>query len=331
MMKKMTLFATILAFIVVVLGAYTRLKDAGLGCPDWPGCYGQVIAPSTPDEIQSLEANWQQTVEPHKAWIEMIHRYAASTLGFIILCFALRALFKRVPNQPVFHPLILLCMVIFQGLLGMWTVTLKLYPVVVMAHLMGGLTILATLWWYHLRFQPASPLVINSKSLGFWASLGLMAVIAQLVLGGWVSANYAAVVCPDFPQCQGKFWPEMDFRAAFQFASVGIFDSPGVPLENTARVTIQMAHRLGALVVTGLVGILISLLLGQQTRSLKSIGRGLGGVLVLQLGLGITNVLAGLPLAVAVLHNAVAALLLLKLVKLNVILSRRHVVYERGF
>lgn len=282
-LQNFTLFVAGLAFFVVILGAYTRLKDAGLGCPDWPGCYGKLIAP--PDE---------------KAWIEMIHRYVASSLGLLIVMLAIWR-FNLVS-------MLLVALVIFQGLLGMWTVTLGLYPVVVMGHLLGGFALLTSLWLYYLKLKPQPS--INIPFMKEWAWLGLIVTTIQVGLGGWTSANYAALVCADFPSCQGNIWPHMDVINAFDLTGAGIFNSPGTPLENTARVTIQMAHRIGAAITLFVLGIVGFKLIKHRV----SLGLVLIGLLLIQIGLGITNVLAALPLPISLMHNLVAALLLLTIV-----------------
>lgn len=282
-LRNFTLIVSGLAFFVVLLGAYTRLKDAGLGCPDWPGCYGKLIAP--PDE---------------KAWIEMIHRYVASSLGLLIVMLAIWR-FNLIST-------FLVALVIFQGMLGMWTVTLGLYPVVVMGHLLGGFALLATLWLYYLNLSPQQPIYVPTIKL--WAWLGLIVTIIQIALGGWTSANYAALVCADFPSCQGNIWPHMDVVNAFDLTGAGIFDSPGTPLENTARVTIQMFHRIGAVFTLVILSIVGAKLIGKKF----FIGFVLLALLTLQLALGITNVLAALPLPISLMHNLVAALLLLTIV-----------------
>lgn len=282
-LRNFTLLVASLAFFVVILGAYTRLKDAGLGCPDWPGCYGRLIAP--PEE---------------KAWIEMIHRYVASTLGLFIVILA----FWRFNLISLF----LVALVVFQGMLGMWTVTLGLYPVIVMGHLLGGFALLATLWLYYLTLSYQAPIKI--PRIKAWAWLGLTITTIQVALGGWTSANYAALVCADFPSCQGNIWPAMDVLTAFDLTAAGIFDSPGVPLENTARVTIQMAHRIGAACTLIVLGILSIKLISQKFK----LGSLMLGLLLVQIGLGITNVLAALPLPISLMHNLVSALLLLTIV-----------------
>jgi cytochrome c oxidase assembly protein subunit 15 len=199
--KNVAAFATLLTFVVIVLGAYTRLADAGLGCPDWPGCYGKLIVPNT--NSLPLDAN------ATKAWIEMTHRYVAGFLGLIILALAVWAIAnRRSKTQPLVLPIFLVILLGFQALLGMWTVTLKLYPIIVLAHLLGGLTTLAGLLYLTLMLRNTSfsPLNKNSvqasqlfKALAF---LALVALVLQIALGGWTSANYAALVCPGFPYCQ---------------------------------------------------------------------------------------------------------------------------------
>lgn len=284
-----------LAGVVLVLGAYTRLKDAGLGCPDWPGCYGQLIAPAEP-----------------KAWIEMIHRYVAGSLGILIFALNIKAWRLSRPLPGIrFLCLGLLGLVIFQALLGMWTVTLGLYPVVVMGHLLGGFAILALLWLLHLTISYNSINLHANKNFTILAYSCFILLILQIALGGWTSANYAALVCADFPSCQGSLWPPMDWRSAFNLGAVGIFDSPGTPLENTARVTIQMFHRIGALLTTVFLSGVSYYLIKNRSSTAHKLGLALITLLGVQILLGITNVLAGLPLAVSLLHHAVAALLLL--------------------
>ncbi len=304
----------LLALCVVLLGAYVRLNDAGLGCPDWPGCYGRLVAPEHPAEVAPPYQG--QVPEPHKAWKEMVHRYFAGTLGLLILLLAILAWRRRrVPGQPVVLPLLLVALVVFQALLGMWTVTLQLKPVVVMAHLLGGMTTLAGLWWLVLRsirWRAGQPR--ESWAWRVFVLLGLLLVVAQIALGGWTSANYAALACPDFPTCQGGWWPHMDFREAFVlWRGTGINYEFGV-LDNPARTAIHMTHRLGALTVALYVGLLAFFLL--RVANAARVRRAAALVALLlgaQLSLGISNVVFHLPLAVAVAHNGGAALLLLAL------------------
>ncbi len=309
-----------LALIVVVVGAWVRLTDAGLGCPDWPGCYGQLLVPSDAQAVEQAGRNFERPLEPGKAWREMIHRYIASTLGLICLAVgALAWLNRRDPEQPRLLPAILVVLVIFQGLLGMWTVTLLLKPVIVMGHLLGGLATLGVLFWLS-RWRPARlPAGPGLKAL---AAAALAGLLLQIALGGWTSANYAALACPDFPTCQTQWWPEMmDFSEGFVlWRGIGI-DYEGGVLDNPARVAIHFTHRLGAVLATVLLTVLGALLLGRGDGARA--GLAILGTLFTQLVLGACIVLFGVPLAVAAAHNGVAALLLLSVLNANQRIWRR--------
>jgi len=322
---KVALATTFLALVVVVLGAYVRLSHAGLGCPDWPGCYGHIGAPEAEHLVERAnEAYPERPVEAAKAWKEMVHRYFAGTLGLLILGLAIAAWRRRgVPGQPVALPSFLVLLVIFQALLGMWTVTLLLYPAVVTSHLIFGFTTLALLWWLSSRGlrlygDGAAP---GDGWLRPLALIGLLLVAVQIFLGGWTSSNYAAMACPDFPTCHGVWWPPMDFAEGFSvFHEVGI-DYEGGVLDGPARTAIHMAHRIGALVVFFLLTDIALLVLIKAT---TPVARGTAavvlGLLGLQLGLGISNVVLSLPLFVAVAHNGVGALLLLSVLSMNLAL-----------
>ena len=296
-----------LAAVVVVLGAYTRLVDAGLGCPDWPGCYGMILVPETAAEIARAEAAFPDApVEADKAWPEMIHRYAAALLGLVVLVLAVIAVRERLPWK---LPVALLALVIVQGAFGAWTVTLKLWPQVVTTHLLGGFATLALLWvwWLLLRSPPWQA----EQSLRGLSMTTLAVVVIQVALGGWLTANYAALACPDFPACHGVWIPDMDFAAGFDiFQGVGPNYLGGL-MSSDARVAIHVVHRIGAVAVLLVAGWL-AFRLGR-----RPLGWVLGGVLAVQLALGIANVIFALPLAVAVLHNAGAAALLLVVVTVN--------------
>lgn len=314
-MYRLAMFATLLAFCVVILGAYTRLTDAGLGCPDWPGCYGQLTVPKT-------TANATQIIDATKAWTEMTHRYVAGLLGMVIFALSVLAIRnRRYPEQPLMLPIVLVIMVVFQALLGMWTVTLKLFPLVVVAHLMGGLTTLSLLWWLTLRLKPVQIThheIDKLYSLRIWAIVGIVFLGIQLFLGGWTSANYAALVCVDFPYCQGQLLPQLNFFKAFDLTHAGVVGSLGEPLDNTARVTIHMVHRIGALITALVIGWLAFQVFARaRCLAIRIVSVAIAVLLTIQILLGVTNVLALLPLPVAIAHNAVAALLLLALVTLN--------------
>lgn len=310
--------AVLLALIVVILGAYTRLSDAGLGCPDWPGCYGHI---GVPDQL--TDSTFERPLEKGKAWKEMIHRYVAGTLGIVILLIVFLVVRKKtLVHQSKALPIVLLLTVTFQALLGMWTVTLLLSPVIVSAHLIGGFTTLALLWWLLLNQTSGQHTTYPhhgvNKGMKAVALLGLLLLIAQIILGGWTSTNYAALACgSDFPTCAGQWWPKMDFVNGFNVShNSGTNYEFGI-LENPARTAIQVTHRIGALIV-------FTFLLGLSIALLKfSLGRHKGWALLLlfflftQVTLGILNVTLGLPISVAVAHNLVAVLLLLTLLAIN--------------
>lgn len=322
--RRIALVATTLALFVVVLGAYVRLSDAGLGCPDWPGCYGHLTVPEAADHVDTANAAFpDRPVEAAKAWKEMVHRYFASTLGLLIVILAVLAWrSKRISNQQVKLPIFLVALVIFQGMLGMWTVTIKLNPTIVMLHLIGGMTTLSLLWWMSLRqskmFFPHSSYPTQLKPFTGLAVIGLIIVAFQIMLGGWTSSNYAALVCSDFPTCQGFIIPPMDFKEAFNLWRGTEINFEGGVLDNAARVTIHFVHRVGALITFLFIGWLsLKLIFGSDVNRLQSLGRMLLFVLLAQVSLGIINVLYSLPLFIAVAHNGVGALLLLTMVTLN--------------
>jgi cytochrome c oxidase assembly protein subunit 15 len=314
--------ALCVTLVVVVLGAFVRLSDAGLGCPDWPGCYGHVLGvPLTLTEVdRANEAFPDRPVETSKAIKEVVHRYFAGSLGLLILVLAIIAVRdRRRSQQPLMLPLALLLLVTFQALLGMWTVTLQLKPVVVLAHLLGGFATLALLWWLFLSGSGWAQRCLGAGStryLGF-ALVGTLILVCQIALGGWTSANYAAVACPDFPTCQSQWWPEMDFSEGFVlWQSLGIDDEFGV-LDNPARTAIHVTHRIGALVTAIYLGALGStLLLKARSAAVRAFSAAVLVLTALQVALGISNVAFGLPLSVAAAHNATAALLLLAMLAL---------------
>jgi cytochrome c oxidase assembly protein subunit 15 len=316
-----------------------RLSDAGLGCPDWPGCYGHI----TPAGAQAANAGTAAApLHVGKAWREMIHRYAASTLGLLILAIAVLALrWRNQPGVPLAQPLLLVLLVIFQGLLGMWTVTLLVTPLIVSLHLVFGLSTLSLLWWLWLtlRRRSSNPWSGTVSALGGGSTaallrpappglrrLALIALIAlsvQIVLGGWTSTNYAATACPDFPKCQASWWPDADFHDAFvPWRGLGVNYEGGV-LPLSARVAIHFTHRLGAIVAT-----LCLLLAALRTLWMRTEGNSriaallVLGALALQLTIGISMVVRGFPLWLATAHNAGAALLLLSTLALNRALRR---------
>lgn len=341
-LHRLSLFTLLLAFCVIVLGAYTRLSDAGLGCPDWPGCYGQFTAPTTTQEIQAANHAFPQApVHISKAQTEMTHRYFAESLGCLIIIFALFAYLKRKElTLPRYLAPFLVALVLFQGLLGMWTVTLKLLPLVVMAHLLGGFGTLSLLWLAWLYLQHAKhPLLWRYPACNLlkkFALITLLIICLQIALGGWTSTNYAALVCPDFPLCQGKWWPTpFNFAHAFNLLGGIKLANPLAYMGISEKTLIHISHRLGAL-ISLLAGSTTALLLWLEAKRhnlatkivLRRFSLALFFILLVQISLGIANVMLSLPLSIAVLHNATAAILLLCLIALNFTLSHARIGHD---
>lgn len=323
--RNLILVALILTLGVVSLGAYVRLSDAGLGCPDWPGCYGSLTPHHAADAINAeLAERPHGSVSHAKAWKEMVHRYAAGTLGLLVLGLAVLGWRgRRETSGGAGLPLLLLGLIVFQALLGMWTVTQLLKPLVVSAHLLGGMATLSLLLWLWLRErgQASHAYFARVDHLRAGAAFGLVLVVTQIALGGWVSSNYAALACTDFPLCQGAWMPPMDFEHSFTVHRELGETAAGDLLPLTALTAIHWVHRAMALIVTFYLGWLMLQLL--RTPGYAGMGVAIGGLVALQVVLGIGNVLLSLPLAVAVAHNTVAALLLASLVWLNYRVRRR--------
>lgn len=303
----------LLALIVIVLGAYTRLSDAGLGCPDWPGCYGRMLVPAETAGIAAANSLYpDRPLEHGKAWKEMVHRYAAGALGLLILAMSVIAWKRRrLPDQPLWLPLGLLALVIFQALLGMWTVTLLLKPIIVMGHLLGGMTILLLLVWLLLSQLYKGGNTGAGRGRMFPLALAALAIIyLQISLGGWTSANYAALVCPDLPTCQGEWWPDMDFGEAYvPWRGLGTDYEFGV-LHTDARTAIHVSHRIGAVLTLLAVGAISFAAMRDESARVRKAAYALLSLLLIQFSLGIANILLVVPIGVAVAHNGVAALLL---------------------
>ena len=354
--------AVLLATCVIVFGAYVRLSNAGLSCPDWPTCYGKAAWPTHADQVADHAAVAIRPVEPSKAWREQFHRMIAGLLGVLVLSLALLATRRRprgwlqvvgaafavalaiplymrgmhgaasalaVVGEALLLAGVLrwsnvdlarastlnLAVIIFQALLGMWTVTWLLKPIVVMAHLLGGLTTFALLTWIAWRATGIPIVSGDARRLRALLGVGLALLAVQIALGGWTSANYAALACgTDFPKCAGAWWPEHDFAEAFVlWRGIGV-DYEGGILDNAARVAIQLAHRMMAVVVAGYLLFMAVRLL--RMPGLRSWGSTLALLVCAQFGLGIANVVMSLPLKLAVLHNAGAVALLFVLVTL---------------
>jgi cytochrome c oxidase assembly protein subunit 15 len=372
-LRWLALFAAVFAFGLVMFGAFVRLSNAGLSCPDWPTCYGQVTWPQHAQAVAHADATFpDRPYEAHKAWREQVHRFLAGTLGVLVLLLALIASWRRRSTLlavlvgavfaalgvglymrgehmwssalaacaialPLFAAIRLqrpgawkicvlaLAVIIFQAMLGMWTVTLLLKPVVVMGHLLGGMATFALLAYAALRFAGVAAADERHADLRRLVTIGIMLLLCQIALGGWTSANYAALACGygpgSFPQCLGQWAPPTDFHEGFVlWRGIGVNYEGGV-LDMAARSAIQIVHRLGALVVFCYLGWLS---IKVARRGLRGHGLAIALALASQVLLGISNVYFGLPLAVATAHNGVAALLLFTLLATLARTQRRH-------
>lgn len=313
LLRNLAWFAIAFCLLVVVFGAFVRLSNAGLSCPDWPTCYGKLTWPVHGHEIDAANAAFpERAVESHKAWREQVHRFLAG--GLILTTFGLTVLaWLRRRELPGIAPVLVgaSVLIVFQALLGMWTVTWKLKPIVVMAHLLGGLSTFCLLAYVALRLSLDGLGRADTRALRRMVVVGLALVALQIALGGWTSANYAALSCGmDFPTCAGQWWPATDFREAFVlWRGIGVNYEGGV-LDADARAAIQLAHRIGAVVVFGhLLGVIVA----AWRRRLGGWALALLAALSVQIVLGISNVVFGLPLPLATAHNAGAAVLLLVL------------------
>ena len=311
--KALSFLSGILGIIVVGLGAWTRLADAGLGCPDWPGCYGFATIPMNPEEIELANAKFPETpYEVAKAIPEVVHRYFAATLGFFIVCiYALTLKYKEATPNIRNLSLFLVIWVILQGAFGYLTVSLKLLPQIVTTHLMAGFLSAGLVWLLYFKSKDSSTLVreqwnflSQTKNL---LNVGLVFVAIQIFLGAWTSTNYASYSCTDFPLCQGQLLPDANFKEGFNFfQSIGPNYLGGL-LDHESRLAIHLSHRFGALVVTLYLLFLSYHFISQQKNNLAAC---LLLILTLQVLLGISNVVFALPLLVAVGHNLGGLLLI---------------------
>lgn len=315
---RLAKLAVVIAFCVIILGAWVRLSHAGLGCPDWPGCYGQLTWPEAAQEIESAnQAFPDRPFEAGKAWREMVHRYLAGTLMLLVFAIAWKS--WRDPHTTRGFKLMamaLVILIIFQALLGMWTVTLKLKPIIVMAHLLGGLTSFSLLLWlmFNSRWRNVDKPSIAVRRMKGPIITAIIILSIQIALGGWTSANYAALACPDVPMCMGQWIPETNFPEAFVlWREIGVNYEGGV-LDHPSRVAIHLTHRVGA-IVTFLVLLTLALRLFKIPK-LRAGGQLLMLLVITQFTLGVLNVVLFLPLVNAVAHNAGAALLLATLLGL---------------
>jgi heme a synthase len=316
--RRLALAGACLAALVVVLGAWVRLTDAGLGCPDWPGCYGHFHPEQAAQHLSDIQAAFpNREFDYAKAMHEMIHRYFASALGLVIVALCGFAIWNRKDSaQPLGPVIALLVLVCLQGTLGALTVTMLLKPLIVTAHLLGGLTTLSLLSWLARWPERREPTTAERRLRSF-AVLGLVVLSLQIGLGGWTSANYAAIACPDFPTCRQSWIPAMDYRDAFVLWRGLTVDYQGGVLPDSARVAIHYTHRIGAIVAgVVLISLGISTAIAASTRGARWAGIILVTAVLIQITIGISTVINGVPLALATAHNAGAALLAVAMVGL---------------
>jgi cytochrome c oxidase assembly protein subunit 15 len=313
--RKLVLLSILLAIIVVSLGAYARLTHAGLGCPDWPGCYGMIDVPVSTEQLNKAKIAFpDQVVDPEKAWNEMIHRYFAGALGLLILAIAFLSFRNRGQGTPLRLPLLILVIVTFQAALGMWTVTMKLMPIVVMGHLLGGFTTP-----YRLSTGDFSV-----KKYGRYGLIGIVILTAQIALGGWTSSNYAALTCTELPICQSGWVERLTFEDSFDLIPPEKETYEFGHLDHNERLTIHVVHRIGAIVTSiYLAWLLLMVFIKSNTIFFKKLSALVAVLLFTQISLGISNIWFSLPLAVAVGHNVVAACLMLALIMLTYSLRRK--------
>jgi cytochrome c oxidase assembly protein subunit 15 len=320
--RKLAWVTVFLTFDLIVFGAFTRLTDSGLGCPDWPGCYGQSNPFLAHEQISAAQAAMPTgPVTVVKAWIEMTHRYLAMAVGVLIIALLVVAWRKWRQSgrsdarfSPAF-PLLLLVFVCIQGAFGAWTVTLKLQPGIVTIHLLLGMGLLAMLAWHASRQDPAPMPVPAYQALRLPAAIAMLVVFMQIALGGWVSTNYAALACPDFPLCHSQLVPEMDMRNGFHLWRELGKTAGGEYLPVAALTAIHWTHRVFALLVLAVVGAMAWR--AARVPGLQRVAKAIAAVLATQVLTGMLTVFFNWPLALAVLHNGGAALMVLLLVVLN--------------
>jgi heme a synthase len=330
--RKLAWVTAFLTLDLIMVGSFTRLTDSGLGCPDWPGCYGHSNPLSAGEPIQQAQTALPSgPVTMSKAWIEMAHRYFALAVGVLIVVLTVQA-WRRLasgaagPHSPWFATAALLWVCV-QGAFGALTVTMKLQPAIVTLHLLGGTVLLALLTWIALR-EASAPKKIVAPRVHTMALIALAAVLIQIGLGGWVSSNYAVLACPDFPLCQGEFLPPMDFSHGFTWWRALGRTGEGELVPFQALVAIHWTHRMFALVVVAAVGVLVCQL--WQHSSFSHLVRGLLALMVLQLLTGLSNVVLQWPLLLAVLHSGGAALLVALLVVILHRTSRKSLVDKKA-
>ena len=315
-LAAVTVLALYLTFDLVLVGAFTRLTDSGLGCPDWPGCYGNASPLGAVHQIAEEQARMPTGPVTHgKAWVEMVHRYLATGTGAVVMALALATWLLRkrgLPLSPLW-PTVTLVGFCIQGAFGALTVTMKLFPAIVTLHLLGALLLLALLTMQAVAYRHAErgagPAAIPAGARG-WLIAAFVLLWLQVALGGWVSTNYAVLACSEFPTCQGSWWPEMDFRGGFElWRHLGVSGS-GEHITFAALTAIHYMHRLMAYALFAVLGLLAWQLRGGP---LRQAARWIAWLALWQFASGLSNVVLGWPLVAALAHTAGAAALVVVL------------------
>ncbi len=317
-LKNLCYFAASFTLIVISVGAWVRLTDAGLGCPDWPGCYGILGTPDTESELlKAKELYPDSIIEVGKAWREMFHRYLAGTLGILVFIITYLML-KHAKHVSKLYPISLSILIVIQSAMGMLTVTQLVKPTIVTTHLILGMTTAGLLLWNGLQIQLKNKIDQIDFRLVNLIFICILALILQIILGGWTSTNYASLACTDFPKCLNQWWPSnMNYSEAFTVFNLPDINYETAPLVYEAKLAIHFTHRIGALILTLLYSVLfVYLFFIQSNKTLKSIGAFVFLLFIFQIFLGISNVLMSLPISIAVLHTVNASILLLSMITL---------------
>ena len=312
--RNLSFFGAILTLVVISIGAWVRLTYAGLGCPDWPGCYGILGTPDTISELaRAKELYPHAIIDSGKAWREMLHRYLAGILGIYIFFISFLT-FRYAKHISVYLPISLVLLIIIQSLLGMFTVTELVKPTIVTMHLLLGMATASLLLWNGLKV--CSNKEIFNKPVNFYILICTLALVIQIILGGWTSTNYASLACTDFPKCAQEWWPSgMNFTEGFTIINLPDVNYETHQIDYKSKLAVHFTHRLGALILTFLfIGLFLYLFKIQNSIILKKIGMVVLIFFIAQVFLGISNILFSLPITIAVMHTVNACILLMSMI-----------------
>ena len=316
--KNISFFGAFFTLLVISVGAWVRLTDAGLGCPDWPGCYGLLTPPISDLELaQAKNIHPDAIIDTGKAWREMLHRYLAGILGLYIF-FTAYLTFKYSKNTSNILPIALVMLIIIQSIMGMLTVTELVKPTIVTIHLILGMTTASLMYWNGLKVAVNHNMINLNRTLVLIITLCIFGLLTQIILGGWTSTNYASLACTDFPKCSNQWWPNnMDFKSGFTIFNLPNINYEGGSLEYNAKLAVHFTHRIGALILSLLfLWLFIYLFFLQTNKNIKKVGMIVMTLFIVQIILGISNIVFSLPISIAVLHTVNASALLMSMVAL---------------